>query len=132
METLKNFEIGVDGRTTKLDNIVYGIRFARHYYEDRDPSQVSYQQASSLLDDIRMWQSTLGKHRRAKAQHQLENLSETSLDLANISEVIECENMWAHFHRVVSMCIVGDPGLSQKDLKLAMGAVMVTTMLKSW
>ena len=30
------------------------------------------------------------------------------------------------------MCMVGDPGLSQKDLKLAMGAVMVTTMLKSW
>ena len=28
--------------------------------------------------------------------------------------------------------MVGDPGLSQKDLKLAMGAVMVTTMLKSW
>ena len=54
VETLKNFEIGVDGRTTKLDNIVYGIRFARHYYEDRDPFQVSYQQASSLLDDIRM------------------------------------------------------------------------------
>ena len=132
MDSLKKAGIGVDGMSTKLDNIVYAIRFTRSHFDEEQSQPFTYDHMRDVLDSIKVWKASLGKGRREKAQRKLEQLSEGTHSLDDITEVVDNSRMWEHFDRILSMCQVGDPALTQPDLKLAMGAVLVTTLLKSF
>ena len=89
---------------TNLENIVHAIRFARHHYEGVDPAPVTYQQACTVLNDIKVWRSSLGKRKRSKAQLQLEQLSKAKLDLEQVNHIVECGRIligWCQCARLV-------------------------------
>lgn len=80
---------------------------------------------------IAFWKSRLRKEKRKLAANRLDSLSKLPLNLGDVSAIVDNKTMWTKFNSSVQSAREGK-SLNEAQLKLAMGAVAVSILYRSW
>ncbi|ORU95070.1 MAG: hypothetical protein A6F71_10445 [Cycloclasticus sp. symbiont of Poecilosclerida sp. M] len=80
---------------------------------------------------IERWKKTLRCQKNALQVRRREDASEMDMNMETISAVVDNPTMWSDFSDIVDRARHGEE-VPEKDLKLAMGIVMVAVMFKSY
>lgn len=110
--------VGVNNCATKIDNLRAALRFAK----GKLAADMLFTTIDSISSDLLHWREGLGK----KPQLRNEEQSEQGLTLKAITPIVESKEMWAHYKDIILRKV------EPKDLKLAIGAVIVLLLFTSW
>ena len=90
-----------------------------------------YEAVTHMETKLGGWKATLQKQKRKLQANRLDALSRLPLDLNSVTQVVENSLMWRTFERVVRRSRSGEE-VSAEELKVAMGAVTISSLYKSW
>ena len=122
--------IGVDGLISKLDRLAIALSFLKAVVLDRN-DQAKYHKAQRVEDALRRWKGGLRPLKKQENIERLEALSEESLSLQQVNEVVDDHRMWKDFWKTVRK--VEDGGhISKEEKNLCVTVVLVMLLFKNW
>ena len=128
MDKLDEMEVGPEGQLTKLERVCELYRYLKRTKRE-SPELIAEIRESE--EDIEQWKKTLRGEKKMLQARRMEEASEMDMSLQAITEVVDNPEMWARFSDTVTRIKNGDV-VSENDLKLAMGSVMLAVKLKSF
>ncbi len=120
---------GPEGRITKLDNLNTALRYLRLSDPEECPDLEA--QARRMEESIATFKRTLRKFKYKRVEQRLEELSETPLDLEEVTQVVDNPLMWREFEQVIDM-IKSEKDVEPRQLELCTTAVATLLLFKSW
>lgn len=123
------YEIGPDGRLTKMERTCDALKYLRlNYHTD----EKVLQEIAYVLDLLSRWKHTLRKEKKQKSHERVEKLSESSkLDMERLRAFNKSEKMWTKFDSVLKTIEDGRIP-SDADLKFCMSAVLLSSIFAAW
>ena len=127
MEKMDALKIGPEGQLTKLERVCDAVDYLKFYYQDgRLASQIG-----NVELHIGKWKKVLRAEKQQLQATRIEKLADQDIDLKAITDVVDNPRVWSRFDSVIEALQKGE-GLSDVELKVAMGTVAITLVLESY
>lgn len=127
MEKMQEMKIGPEGQLTKLERLCDALDYLKYYYQDGRLAE----QVAKIEIHVSKWKRVLRTEKQELNIARLEKTSEEDLDMSIITNVVDNPQMWSTFDSIVEKIQEGED-ISDDELKLAMGSVMITLVLKNY
>ena len=124
---------------TKLDRIGSALKYIKEIcgqqLADGIMDSKDYLRSVGILErmstSVKNWKSSLRKDKRRLAQGRLEDLSELSNDMSEISRIVDNKEIWDRFHSIVKKAR-GGSSPSKDQLRFGMSCVLVSLLYSSY
>ena len=131
---LERCGMGPDGRLTKLDNLQTGLRFVRLHILGGKPNSNYpgvYEETYTMEELVSTYKRSIRKKKMKKNEERLAELSETPLELSEISKIVDCQPMLDDLHDLVRVAeVTGE--LDEEQLGRTTMILAALLLYKSW
>jgi hypothetical protein len=97
VDKLKRVKVGPDGQLGKLDALSCALRFIKVSLP-HDASPALFSKIAAAEAALGGWKTTLRKDKRRLRKVRLQKLSEESLSLDEVSQLLDCRQLWIEFN----------------------------------
>ncbi len=127
MEKMEKMKIGPEGQLTKMERLCDALDYLKYHYQDGRLAE----KVAKIEFHIPEWKKVLRVAKQELNTTRLEKLSEEDLDMSIITDVVDNPQMWNTFYSVIERIEQGED-VSDEELKVAMGSVLITLVLKNY
>ncbi len=124
MELLKSFQIGPDGQCSTLERLSIGIHYIELYNKVQNPKNLN-----NAKEGLICWKKLLRKERLKKSVINMEKLSEKSLNIDEINDILDNKSMWNQYDEIIRRA--KNRKCNMDEAKLNMAVIMVSVKLAS-